>query len=362
MKRNFFTFDNLGGEYPQLGYDIRLGTPTAVFGVSDSLKYLLAGLVDVPVVYITTDGIAAQKAAENIAALSGKTTEVLAAKDEVLLYRKALSKDSLFKRLNGIQALKSGADIIVCELDALLQVFPKSLPSITLQEGLDEDFLSLPTRLVEMGYVRSFEVETKGAFALRGDILDIYPINAENPVRVDFFGDTVEKIKPYDFLTGERLANIKTLEILSATDVVICDEDKKEIETAFKEGLKKFDSANAYARAKEIADEVLATDSPDNAFILPLLKNTTDFFSILPENALLVFDEGKALWDRFNALYKEHEERFSRLKTGGEAFDFSARQYMPKQAFLDGVENARRLALQTFTGNPFFFQPIIVLL
>ena len=360
MKRNFFTFDNLGGEYPRLGYDIRLGTPTAVFGVSDSLKYLLAGLVDAPVIYITTDGIAAQKAAENIAALSGKKTEVLAAKDEVLLYRKALSKDSLFKRLNGLHALKNGAEIVVCELDALLQVFPKNLPTLIFEEGAEVDFLSLPARLVEMGYVRSFEVETKGAFALRGDILDIYPINAENPVRVDFFGDTVEKIKPYDFLTGERLPSVKQLEILSATDVVVCREDKKEIENALKEGAKKFDSSQAYARAQEIMGEILSAETVDNSFILPLLSNTTDFFSVLPENALLIFDEGKALWDRFNALYKEHEERFSRLKAGGEAFDFSARQYMPKQAFLDGVEHARRLALQTFTGNPFFFQPLKV--
>ena len=38
MKRNFFTFDNLGGEYPALEQEIRRGAPTAVFGVSDPLK------------------------------------------------------------------------------------------------------------------------------------------------------------------------------------------------------------------------------------------------------------------------------------------------------------------------------------
>lgn len=101
MKENFFTFDNIGGDYPLLGEELRRGAPTAVFGVSDSLKYLIASLVPYPVVYIAADGTAAQKAADNIAALSGKRTEVLAAKDEVLLYRKALSKDSLFKRLQG---------------------------------------------------------------------------------------------------------------------------------------------------------------------------------------------------------------------------------------------------------------------
>jgi hypothetical protein len=98
MKRNFFTFDNIGGEYPELAKDIRRGTPTAVFGVSDSHKYMLAGLIESPVLYVTTDGVSARKIAENIAAVSGKTTEVLAAKDEVLSYRKALSKEILLLR------------------------------------------------------------------------------------------------------------------------------------------------------------------------------------------------------------------------------------------------------------------------
>ena len=358
MKRNFFTFDNLGGEYPSLGQELRRGAPTAVFGVSDSLKYMLAGLIDAPVVYIVNDGVAAKKAAENIAALSGKRVEVLAAKDEVLLYRKALSKDSLFKRLNGIYALQNGCETVVAEIDALLQAFPKRLPCIDLKEGEEFDFLSLPARLTQMGYVRSFEVETKGAFALRGDILDIYPVNAENPVRVDFFGDTVEKIKPYDIVTGERLQSVSEISVLAATDVIASQEDAVVVKEALERGVKQFKTSEAYARAREIADEILAAEQCDSSFVLPLLENTTDFFSILPPNAVLVFDEGKSLWDKFNALYKEHEERFHRLQTGGEAFDFSIGQYMPREKFIESVQNVRRLALQTFTGNPFFFQPL----
>ena len=92
MKRDFLKLEQLGEEYASYANDLRRGTPTAVFGVSDSFKYLLAGLTPFPVVYVTADGISARKAADNIAALTGKRTEVLAAKDEVLLYRKALSK------------------------------------------------------------------------------------------------------------------------------------------------------------------------------------------------------------------------------------------------------------------------------
>ena len=151
MKANFFHFNGIGGEYLSSAEDLRRGTPTAVFGVSDPLKYLLASLTPYPVVYITADGVSAKKAAENIRSLSGKTVATIAAKDEVLLYRKALSKDSLFKRLQGIHALQTGAEIVVAELDALLQLFPKKLPTIVLKEGEEQDFLALPARWVEMG-------------------------------------------------------------------------------------------------------------------------------------------------------------------------------------------------------------------
>ena len=225
MKKGFFKAENVGGEYALFAEEVRRGTPTAVFGVSDSLKYLLASLIDRPVLYIASDAVAAKKAAENVASLSGKRTSVIAAKDEVLLYRRALSKDSLFRRLEGIRALKTGTPFVAAEIDALIQLFPKELPSVRFVEGDDFPFAELSARLTEMGYTRGFEVEAKGAFAIRGDILDIFPVNAENPVRVDFFGDTVEKIKPYDFHTGDRLENITEIEVISATDAIFTAED-----------------------------------------------------------------------------------------------------------------------------------------
>ncbi len=358
MKRNFFTFDNLGGEFPSLRDELRRGTPTAVFGVSDSLKYMLAAVMESPVVYVVADGVTARRAAQNIRALSGKRVEILAAKDEVLLYRKALSKDALFRRLNGIHALYSGCDVVVAEIDALLQAFPKRLPTFTLRENEDFDFLTLPNLLTSMGYTRCFEVESKGSFAIRGDILDIYPINAEHPARVDFFGDTVEKIKPYDETNGNRLPTVSALEIVSATDVVVSEGDVERIHAALKDGLKSFTSSESYTRAKEIADEIISEPTITSSYALPLLENTVDFFSVFPKDGVLVFDESKTIWDKWNGLHKEHEERFRRLKTGGEAFDFCLSQYVNKERFLSGVQGVRRVALQTFTGNPFFFEPL----
>ena len=63
MKREFFTFEQLGGEYAAFSENLGRSMPTAVFGVHDCLKYLYAALIDAPVVYITADGTSAKKAA-----------------------------------------------------------------------------------------------------------------------------------------------------------------------------------------------------------------------------------------------------------------------------------------------------------
>ncbi len=356
MQKDFFRLENLGEEYASFSQEIRRGTPTAVFGIQDGVKYLLASLIDYPVLYVTADSVSAQKAVRNAAAISGKDTALIRAKDEVLSYQKALSKEALFQRVKGLDALQNGCAFVAAEIDALVQLFPKKLPVLTLSEGEEFPFEQLPKRLTEMGYIRAFEVENAGVFALRGDILDIFPVGAENPVRIDFFGDTVERIKPYDLSTGKRLETVKTLRVLSACDTFVTEEDLPRIKGAMQEGLKGFTSVAAYERAKEIAGE-LESDL-QSSYLLPLIQNSTDIFPLLPENTVVVIEEGKQIWDKLDGLYKERDERFARLKEGGEAFEFCKRQYVEKDELLAGLQKFRCVALQTFTGNPFLISPL----
>ena len=93
---------------------------------------------------------------------------------------------------------------------------------------------TLVESLVNAGYTREFTVDGKGAFSVRGDILDIYPINCEHPVRIDFFGDEIESIKPYDEITGERLPVVNQITIASATDVVLEEGEEEELTARFK--------------------------------------------------------------------------------------------------------------------------------
>ena len=362
MSPKFFTSDNLTGDYPALANDVRLGAPTAVFGVSDSQKYLTVGLFGGTVLYIAPDRVAAEKAYAAIGVLSGKKCAYVASKDEVLLYKDAVSRDALFRRIKGLYEVQCGAEVIVCDVEGALQLAPAHIPSVRLKKGEDFDFSSLPAQLAGMGYTREYTVESAGSFAVRGDILDIFPVGAENPVRVDFFGDTVEKIRPYE-LGGDRLEEVEEAVIISATDCIIPSGDIPGIRAALSAGLKACADRRAYDRSRAVADEIeqkLQAGAPfaGASFLMPLLSGSRTIFDLVPRDALVVFDECKTISDRLSALSKEHAERYKSLKEGGEVFPFSFGQLIPEERFISLASSFRNLALQTFTASTQFFKPL----
>lgn len=361
--KNFFSSENLKGDYPAIANDLRLGAPTAVFGVADSRKYLTASVIERPVLYIAADAVTAGKAYAAIKVLSGKKCALLSAKDDVLLYKTAVSKDALFRRIEGICGLLSGAEVVVCDVEAALQLVPAALPQITLKVNCEYDYAKLPALLVQMGYVREYSVESRGAFAVRGDILDIYPVTAENPVRIDFFGDAVERIRPYDFVSGDRLEEVRELTLAPATDCIIDDGEINGLVAALHRSLKECKSQAAFSRLNTICGEIsnaIAARTPfaGQDFLFPVLSCARTVFDLLPENIAIVFDECKAVSDRLRAVLKEHEERFKDLSEGGEVCGFSRQQLLSEEEFLKGVSRYLNVALQTFTTDLRFFRPL----
>lgn len=363
MNKAFFTYKNLQGDYLALLEELRLGTPTAAFGLSESHKYLTAAATSGRILYITADSVSAQRAYESISVLSGKKCAHLTAKDEVILYKDALSKDALYKRICALAQIADGAECIVTDIEALMQLAPAQIQVLKLERGGDYDYQSLPAKLISMGYTREYAADSKGSFAIRGDILDIYPINAENPARVDFFGDTVEKIRPYDQISGERLEECDHLEIVAATDVIITPDDIPHVKSVLYSEIKKMPDVKAYERAHTIADELsekmsLGTPFTGASFVMPLLQNSHTVFSFLPSDTIIMFDECKLIGDRMDGIYREHNERVADLKKGGEALDFSVNQLASPEYIINCFAKFRNFALQTFTSTTSFFHPL----
>ena len=107
--------------------------------------------------------------------------------------------------------------IVVASLPALAQALPvKSLllqAEIRLETGMSCSFTGLVNRLNELGYDQESEVEGPGQFAVRGGIIDLYPVNEHTPFRLDFFGDEIEEIRTFEPHTQRSSSIVESLTV-----------------------------------------------------------------------------------------------------------------------------------------------------
>src|ERR1700739_4960138 len=93
-----------------------------------------------------------------------------------------------------------------------------------LQRGAHHDQRAILRRLVDMHYERNDTNLVRGKFRVRGDTIEVHPAYEENAVRIELFGDDIERITTVDMLTGEQLGDVDDLVIFPATHYVAGDE------------------------------------------------------------------------------------------------------------------------------------------
>lgn len=151
--------------------------------------------------------------------------------------------------------LKKEAAIIFVTAEAAIQKLPRPdgllRDSITLTHGDEKNRDKLIERLVKEGYERTDQVETLGQFSVRGDILDIFPINAKDPVRIEWFDETIDAIRRFSLedqrsiggltkvdimpiASGEKEAESSLLDYVSPDQLLVLDEASAFFEEAKK--------------------------------------------------------------------------------------------------------------------------------
>ena len=103
-------------------------------------------------------------------------------------------------------------DVVVAPVRSLLQPQVKGLGElepVQLQAGQDASLDDAVRRLVDISYLRVELVEKRGEFAVRGGILDVFPPTEEHPLRVEFWGDTVEEVRSFKVSDQRSLGTVE---------------------------------------------------------------------------------------------------------------------------------------------------------
>ncbi len=113
---------------------------------------------------------------------------------------------------------------VVCSVEAALQLtVPAKIlksKSVTIKNGGEAELTDIINALVAAGYVRTDMVEGKGQFASRGSILDFFPPDSEQPIRTEFWGDTIDSMAYFDIITQRRGENAEEIRITPATEII----------------------------------------------------------------------------------------------------------------------------------------------
>lgn len=136
----------------------------------------------------------------------------------------AISPDLKIKRLETLDTIRSGKkSIVVTNLMGYLRYLPNKNDSSNLEFNLSlgnnikrDDILDI---LGKYGYVRESIVTTTGEFAVRGYIIDLFIIDEEHPIRIEFFGDEVDSIRYFDESTQLSIREINEIKIKPYTEV-----------------------------------------------------------------------------------------------------------------------------------------------
>ena len=202
---------------------------------------------------------------------------------------------------------------------------------VTFSKGESFDMREVLERLVQMQFVRNDIALSRGAFRVRGDTLEIQPKDEEIVTRIEFFGDTVERIRLFDPITGEVLDEPTKVSVFPATHYVTpwerLDEVIGLIQQELSEQIAKFTAENKLLEAQRLKQRVeFDIEMMREVGFCSGIENYSRYFDgrepgtapytlldFLPSDAIVFIDESHQTLPQIRAMYNGDRQRKSVL-------------------------------------------------
>lgn len=233
------------------------------------------------------------------------------------------------------------------------EAFQKGIHVLQVEDELDlEEFRK---SLIREGYDVVSQVEDKGQFAVRGGIIDIFPLNLDNPVRIELFGDEIDTIKFFEVSSQRSTEKMDTVRILPAHEYVMTDQEREEGILRMEEEMKDMVDTLRKEMKTEVAHKLRVTveksiEKLRNGWVrqeaetyLPyFLRDAVGILDYLPKDAVVYIDEGRHTEEAAKQIELEFQDSMKhRLEHG---------LILPKQMELLSTVTNLKFKLQTFQG------------
>ncbi len=218
--------------------------------------------------------------------------EVYIFPDDEYLTKKAIatSPDLLYMRMNLLNNIATdNKKIVICPINSYFKKLPalNTFKNLSIQFKINDNYdkNKILKKLEEIGYKKDAVVTNTGEYSSRGFILDVFPINEDHPIRIEFFDDQIEKIKYFDETTQLSIKELNSIVVKPIIDeyenskcniidyldnptVIIQDYDKI---------IKSIDSINEQAKYYEEDTYVFEYKNLNNKIFIDLINNYDNY-------------------------------------------------------------------------------------
>ena len=256
---------------------------------------------------------------------------------DVLFYQSDIRGNLLTaERLATVKALlKEEQVMVVTTFDALMD---RVLPLSCIQSGVLKyavgdtlDMEKVKMQLVRLGYERNYQVESAGQFAVRGGILDIFPLTEENPYRLELWGDEIDSMRSFDVESQRSIENLEQVSIYPASETILSDErlkeglkslqdEKNHIYEAFRAEMKTEEAHRVKTAVETLTEELteLGQSTGIDSYLTYFAEETVSFLDYFGlDNTIIFLDEPVRLAEKGRVVEQEFSESMQhRLEKG----------------------------------------------
>ena len=276
---------------------------------------------------------------------------------EPVFYNMVSSHETEHERLSVLMKTTDGAlDAVVATCDAALgytippQVLKKS--RVTLVKGGEYSLERLREFFVCAGYVFSDTVDGRGQFSVRGGIVDIFPPQLDAPVRMEFFGDEIDRMWYFDTFTQRKTENVNSVNITPAREILLDAQKRKSVTAIIKKLAAK---AEGDAKASLLREAEMTENDADIPFsdkyigeIYPEHVSLIDYFG---DDALVFACETAAISERLKAVAFHMTESVIDLVSRGLLSRECAEFYKSDEALTSFFSSRGALFLNSFVSH-----------
>ena len=351
-----------------------------VSGCIDSQKtHLIACLArDYPVsMIIAADDLRAREIYENFQLFSGNVL-LYPARDVLFFQADVSGRELTTKRVRVMKALASASTrrdteegdglTVILTLPALMtHCMPAERWVDSIRAFSEEDEVDLTAEqheLSRIGYEKCGQVEQPGQYAVRGGILDIYPLTEENPVRIELWGDEIDSIRTFDPETQRAIENISEVLVYPAAEFVTTEEVTQEglqrirkesakVEKKFRADHKSEEAFRvseiltvAEERLKDFGDTTVMEGFCD--YFYPDAVSLLDYF---PKNTPIFIDEPGRAEEGAKEIEKEFQDSMSHRLEKGYAIPGQGDILFPPRKIISRLAERHLCGLSITTGG-----------